>query len=50
MLKCVIIKGDRGSDVKKHCLIKNGAMPLFLNLRRTGVDYTRVFSAPIRFL
>jgi hypothetical protein len=36
MLNCAIILVDRGKDVKKYCLIKNGAMPLFSDLRRNG--------------
>ncbi len=50
IMKCAIIKIDRGKDVKKHCLIKNGAMPLFSDLRRNGVDDAAVSSAPSVFL
>lgn len=39
MLKCAIIKIDRGKDVKKHCLIKNGYFaPYPFTSAETGVD------------
>ena len=38
-MKCAIIKIDRGKDVKKHHLVKNGAMPLFYDLRRMLVGW-----------
>ena len=49
MPKCAIIIVDRGSDVKKHCLIKNGAMPLFYDLRRELVGVATTAPAGFRF-
>ena len=42
MLKCAIINNDRGKDVKKHCLVKNGYFAPYHNLRRDGCrqDYS----------
>lgn len=49
MLNCAIIIVDRGKDVETHYPIKNGAMPLFFDLRRTLVGGATTSLASIRF-
>ena len=40
---------DRGKDVKNYCLIKNGAMPLFSDLRRMLIAEVTTLAVGFRF-